>query len=157
MPSGSSTYISINPQGSATGSRTILAPAAASRACSARRLRTWIQIITERPRGPAACPETSSNPWRGRTPFRDRPAGSSGLHPHYIGADGGPSRVQEGLCRPGRDGNGTRDRRALPGVPGSRTQPHRILRAGRAPGPGRDAVFLGRRSIGCVCTRFARL
>jgi hypothetical protein len=63
MPSGSSIRISVRPQGSAAGSRTTGTPAAASRACPARTSRTWTQIITERPGGPAACPETSSDPW----------------------------------------------------------------------------------------------
>ena len=49
MPSGSSIHISIKPQGSVAGSRITGTPAAASRACSARTSRTWIQIITERP------------------------------------------------------------------------------------------------------------
>ena len=37
--------------------------------------RTWIQIITEDLGGPAACPETSRPPGRGRTLARVRPAG----------------------------------------------------------------------------------
>ena len=52
----------IKPEGSVAGFRRAEAPAAASWACSAWRSRTWIQIITECPRGPAACPETSSSP-----------------------------------------------------------------------------------------------
>jgi len=62
MPLGSSIHISISPQDSVAGSRMTGTPAAASRPCSARTSRTWIQIITERPGGPAACAETSSNP-----------------------------------------------------------------------------------------------
>jgi hypothetical protein len=62
MPSGSSIHISISSQGSAAGARMTGTPAAASRACSPRTARTWIQIITERPAEPAACPETCSNP-----------------------------------------------------------------------------------------------
>src|SRR4249920_1917699 len=62
MPSGSWIHISVKPQGSVAGPRTIGTPAAASRACSAWTSRTCIQIITERPGGPAVCPETSSNP-----------------------------------------------------------------------------------------------
>jgi len=38
------------------------------------RLRAWIQIITERPAGSAACPETSSNPG----PRKNTTPGSSG-------------------------------------------------------------------------------
>ena len=60
MPSGSSIHISIKPHGSVAGSRMMGTPATASRACSARTSLTWIQIITERPGGSAACPETSS-------------------------------------------------------------------------------------------------
>jgi hypothetical protein len=46
------------------------------RACSAWTSRTWIQIITEDPGGPAACPETSSSPLAGVEHHpRDRPAG----------------------------------------------------------------------------------
>ena len=63
MPSGSSIHISISPHGSATGSRMIGTPAAASVACSAWTSRTWSQIITERPAGVAARSETSSKPW----------------------------------------------------------------------------------------------
>jgi len=63
MPSGSSIRISVKPYGSAACSRMTRAPAAASRACSARTSRIWIQIITGRPGGPCAWPETSSNPW----------------------------------------------------------------------------------------------
>ena len=63
MPSGSSIHISISPHGSVAGSRMMGTVAAASWACSARTSRTWIQIITERRGGSAACPETSSNPW----------------------------------------------------------------------------------------------
>ena len=62
MPSGSSIHISISPQGSAAGARITGTSAAASRACPARTSRTWRQIITDRPAGPAACPETSRNP-----------------------------------------------------------------------------------------------
>jgi hypothetical protein len=50
MPSGSSIHISTSPQGSVAGSRMTGTPAAASRACSWRTFRTWIQIITERGR-----------------------------------------------------------------------------------------------------------
>jgi hypothetical protein len=74
MPSGSSIHISVKPHGSAAGSRIIWTPAAASRAYSWRTSRTWIQIITERPGGPAAWPETSSNPW----PRKNTTPGSSG-------------------------------------------------------------------------------
>ena len=63
MPSGSSIHISTSPQGSVTGSRMTGTPAIASRACSARTSRTWIQITSERPGAPDALPETSSNPW----------------------------------------------------------------------------------------------
>ena len=49
-------------------------PALASRACSAGASRTWIQIIIERPGGPAPCPETSSSPW----PRKNTSPGSSG-------------------------------------------------------------------------------
>jgi hypothetical protein len=59
---GARIHISIKPHGSVAGPRTMGTPAAASRACSAYTSRTWIQIITERPAGPAVCPETSSNP-----------------------------------------------------------------------------------------------
>jgi hypothetical protein len=37
-------------------------PAAASRMCPARASRTWTQIITERPAGRTAYPETPGNP-----------------------------------------------------------------------------------------------
>jgi len=49
MPSGSWIHISVKPQGSVAGSRTMGTPAAASRACSAWISRTWIQIITDCP------------------------------------------------------------------------------------------------------------
>ena len=62
MPSGSWIHISVKPQGSVAGPRMIGTPAAASRACSARTSRTWIQIINECLGGPAVCPETSSKP-----------------------------------------------------------------------------------------------
>ena len=60
MPSGSWIHISVKPQGSVAGPRMMGTAAAASRACSAWTSRTWIQIITECPGGPAVCPETSS-------------------------------------------------------------------------------------------------
>jgi hypothetical protein len=62
MPSGSWIHSSVRPQGSAAGFRMTGTPAAASRAYAARTFHTWIQIIAERPGGPSACPETSSNP-----------------------------------------------------------------------------------------------
>jgi hypothetical protein len=65
MPSGSSIHISVKPQGSAAGSRMTGTPAAASRACSARTFRTWIQIITECPVGPSLCPEHHAGILRG--------------------------------------------------------------------------------------------
>jgi hypothetical protein len=79
------------------GSRMTGTPAAASRACPARTFRTWIQIITERPAGPARCPETSSNP----VPRKNTTPGSSG------GRTPGrwPGRVHRGRsggCGPGR-------------------------------------------------------
>jgi len=61
-PSGSSMCISVRPHGSDTGSLTMGTPAAASRACSACTSRTWIQIITERPGGPAAGPGDLEQP-----------------------------------------------------------------------------------------------
>ena len=97
MPSGSSIHISVRPQGSAAGSRMTGTPVAASRACSARTSRTWIQIITERPGWPSACPETSSNPGRGRTPPRDRRgARTPGRWPSPA------RRGRSGGCSPGR-------------------------------------------------------
>ena len=54
--------------------RTTGTPAAVNRACSARASRTWIQIITERPGGPAACLETSSSLWQ----TKNTTPGSSG-------------------------------------------------------------------------------
>jgi len=63
-----------SPMSCTAGLLTIGTPAAASRACSARTSRTWIQIITECPDGPAACPETSSSPW----PRKNTSPGSSG-------------------------------------------------------------------------------
>jgi hypothetical protein len=50
MPSGSSIHISTSPQASVTGSRMTGTPAVASRACSSRTFRTWMQIISERHR-----------------------------------------------------------------------------------------------------------
>jgi hypothetical protein len=101
MPSGSSIHISIKPQGSVAGSRMMRTPAAASRACSAWTFRTWIQIITERPGGPAACPETSSNPWPRKKPLRDL------LEGRTPGRRPGPGRRgRSGGCGPGRWGAG---------------------------------------------------
>ena len=79
-------------------------PAAASRACSTWTSRTWIQIITECPRGLATCPETSRVPGRGRTPRRDRLGGRTpGRWP-------GPGRGgRNGGCGPGRWGAGGSD------------------------------------------------
>ena len=65
MPSGSSIHISISPQGSIAGARTTGTPAAASRAYSPRTSRTWIQIITERPAGPAAGCGDCATVWLG--------------------------------------------------------------------------------------------
>jgi hypothetical protein len=61
-PSGSSIHISVNPHGSVTGSRRMRTPAAASRSYSALTSRTCSQIITDCPRAPAECPDTSKNP-----------------------------------------------------------------------------------------------
>ena len=74
MPSGSSIHISISPQGSAAGARITGTPAAVGRTCSSRTSRTWIQIITDRPAGPTACPETSRSP----EPRKNTTPGSSG-------------------------------------------------------------------------------
>src|SRR5206468_7980577 len=63
------------PQGSVTGSRMTVTPAAASRACSARTSRTWIQIITEPRPGRARARRPRGIPAQGRRPPRDRPAG----------------------------------------------------------------------------------
>jgi hypothetical protein len=72
-------------------------PAAASRVCSARTSRTWIQIITERPAGPAACPETSRNPGPRKNTAPDHPGDRTpGRWP-------GPGRRgRSGGCGPGR-------------------------------------------------------
>ena len=74
MPSGSWIHISVKPQGSVAGSRMMGTAAAASRACPAWMSRTWIQIITECPGGPAVCPETPGNPG----PRKNTTPGSSG-------------------------------------------------------------------------------
>jgi hypothetical protein len=44
------------------GPQMMRTPAAVSRACPASTSRTWIQIITECPAGPAGCPETPGKP-----------------------------------------------------------------------------------------------
>ena len=62
MPSGSSIHISTSLELS-TNTRLTGTPAAASRACSSRTFRTWIQIISERHGAPSAFPQTLSNPW----------------------------------------------------------------------------------------------
>jgi hypothetical protein len=97
MPSGSSIHISVKPYGSAACSRMTRAPAAASRAYSARTSRIWIQIITERPGGPCAWPETSSNPW----PRKNTTPGSSGDRTPGRWP-GRANRDRSGGCGPGR-------------------------------------------------------
>jgi hypothetical protein len=74
MPSGSWIHISVKPQGSVAGPRMVGTSAAASRACPAWTSRTWIQIITECPAGPAVCPETPGKPG----PRKNTTPGSSG-------------------------------------------------------------------------------
>jgi len=72
-------------------------PAAASLACSAWTSRTCIQIITECPGGPAACPETSSNPGPRKNTTRDR------LEGRTPGRWPGPAcRGRSGGCGPSR-------------------------------------------------------
>jgi hypothetical protein len=65
-------------------------PAAASRACSARTYRTWIQIITDRPGGQSRARRPRVMTDRGRRPPRDRPAGQTPA--------GWPSAERRGRC-----------------------------------------------------------
>ena len=57
-------------------------PAAASRMCPARASRTWTQIITERPAGRTAYPETPGNPAPEKTPHPDLPGAELPVDSH---------------------------------------------------------------------------
>jgi len=87
-------------------------PAAASRARPAWTFRIWIQVITGRLGGSAACPGTLSSPWRqGRTPARDRPAGRApgrwpGRACHGRSGGCGPGERSEGPVSLTADGGG---------------------------------------------------
>jgi hypothetical protein len=74
MPSGSSIHISIRPQRSVAGARMMRTPGCGQPGVLGVDIRTWIQIITVRPGGPAAGPEASGSPG----PGKDTSPGSSG-------------------------------------------------------------------------------
>jgi hypothetical protein len=99
MPSRSSIHISASPRGSVAGSQMTGTRTAASLAWSARTFRTWIQVITERPRGRPRARRPQGNPWPRKKPSLGGPAARTpGRRP------GPRRRGGSGGCGPGRRG-----------------------------------------------------